>query len=117
MTREAFRRMACASLAAIAGLGLTVFGAGWHTHPVMVQKEIKEKLSLPPGMGEDRPASFFSVPGTDAIPQEIVRRETVTLPKSEPEMVLEATRGGLELAEDGRLRLTYSGAPPARCPT
>ncbi len=35
----------------------------------------------------------------------------------ESQLVLEASRGGLHREQDGSLRLTYSGKPPAACPT
>lgn len=39
------------------------------------------------------------------------------LATAEPKLVLEASRGGLELKEDGKLHKTYTGAPPKACPT
>ena len=101
----------------VVGIGFVLTGVLWHVEPVLVELEIRERPPSLPGMGEDRPPSMFGGPALDVPDEEVVRRETVTLFKPEPEMMVEVTRGGLAHSGDGRLRQTYVGAPPARCPT
>ncbi len=114
---EAVWRTPMASGMLIAGLGFMAWGVMWHTVPVVAELEIKESAPPLPGMEEDPPPSMFGGPAVDLPVEDVVRRETVTLFKPEPEMMVEVTRGGLARSGDGRLRLTYVGAPPSRCPT
>lgn len=114
MKSRAFARTAIAAVAALIGFAFIAYGAGWHRRAVVIPQEAGEEP--PPEFAAEPAISFFSAPMT--APAESVSPQIKMSFKTEPEMMLEATRGGLAVGEDGRLRLTYSGgAPPARCPT
>lgn len=105
-------------LVLVAGGGLVCYGLSYHEQKVVtvVEKEVTPpdpfadmQMSGPPGMGPDMP------------PPPPMEKETILIEESEiePESVLvrEVTVGGLMLNPDGVLERTYTGAPPAFCPT
>ena len=58
-------------------------------------------------------------PSGGARTETIAVYEDRTIAESEAKLVLEATRGGVQRLEDGRIARTYesSEAPPSQCPT
>ena len=112
-----------------AGAASLLYGAMHHRVTVEVQKEreilipaarqtIPDAIAFPPpGMPDE-----FGSPPPPPRPMEI-KMETVTETytvdeeQSEPTMVWQATIGGVMRLANGQLKRTYSGKPPALCPT
>ena len=105
----------------LAAVSLLVYGAAISRHDVLSEETITP--SPPPEMpfmapgpgGPDGPMPPFMrpPPRPPAKPIQVLR----TISEPEHKLVLEATRGGLVRMADGRLKRTYSGAPPSGCPT
>ena len=110
----------------LAGVSLLVYGAAVSRHDVLSEEMVTP--SPPPempffgpgpggpgpgGPGGAMPPFMRPPPRPPAEPVKVLR----TITEREPKLVLEATRGGLMRMADGRLKRTYSGAPPSGCPT
>ena len=104
----------------LAGASLLVYGSAFSQHEVWFE----EKVTPPPP--PDLPPPPFIRPGPDGAmppfmqppgppPKPYISEKPVI--EREAKIVLEATRGGLMRLENGRLKRTYSGAPPSGCPT
>lgn len=105
----------------VAGVSLLVYGAAYSRHPVTYEEEIappapSEPPLFSPGPGRPGgPMPPFMKPPPRPPAQPVKVLKTAIEPQSK--LVLEATRGGLAMMPDGRLKRTYSGAPPSGCPT
>ena len=104
----------------VAGVLLLVYGAAFSPHPVTFEEEIAPPPPpeppppfISPRPGRPRPPFMKPPPRPPAEPVKVLR----TISEREAKLVLEATRGGLTTMDDGRLKRTYSGAPPSGCPT
>ncbi len=109
-------------LLGLAGVSLLVYGAAFSQHQVSYEEKV-----APPPLPPEPPLLPFIRPGPGGAPppfikppprppqQAIIHVKYVT--EREAKLVLEATRGGVILTEDGKLKRTYSGAPPSGCPT
>jgi hypothetical protein len=108
-------------LLAVASVALLAHGALFSRHPVTVEEEITPPappIEPPPPFMNRRPDGVqppFMRPPPRPPAKPIKIEKTVF--ELEKNLVLEATRGGVERMADGRLRRTYSGAPPSGCPT
>ena len=67
---------------------------------------------------QERPGDARDPFAADALAKEtVVERYTVAVADPEWRLVREATFGGITRLENGELKRTYSGKPPALCPT
>jgi len=109
----------------LAGTTLLVAGAVYHTVEVSFEEEFTPPapqipapppfLNRGPGRGGprgNRPPFLAPPPPPPPKPITVIR----TIDEPEHAIILEATRGGIRLA-DGKIMRTYSGAPPSGCPT
>lgn len=120
MARGAIIRRGLPILVGLAGLSLLVYGAAFSRHTVTFEEEVTPPAPppppptfMPPGPG-GRPQQMFRPPPQPPAKAIKVLRTAI---EGESKLVLEATRGGVMLTQDGRLKRTYSGAPPSGCPT
>ena len=105
--------MGWAALAAIvAGAAMVAYGAAFRSTPVLVEHKIEVPASP---FGEQGIFGQFP-PGGPAGPA-APTVELLTIDVSEPGVVFDVTVGGLERLASGEIKRTYSGAPPAACPT
>ena len=113
----------------VGGIASLIYGAKYHTAPVVEEKEIEVSLAPPmvegflPGL-EGPPGFPPLLEGPPGLMPPIIElppeRQIVSITKEEPEPILirEITVGGVALLDSGELRRTYSGeAPPSLCPT
>lgn len=93
------------------GIGGMLYGFGWRDLTVQVEEE--KQLPAPPPPPPFFQGNFPPPPPRPSKPIIIIREI------DEPEyiLVLEVTRGGVALTEEGQLKRTYHGAPPSGCPT
>jgi hypothetical protein len=97
----------------LVALSMLIYGAVWHNSPVLVEEE-----KTPPPPPPPPPPGFFGQgpPPDFHRPQKpLIFIKTIHEP--EYALILEATRGGVVRLDSGQLKRTYSGAPPAGCPT
>jgi hypothetical protein len=106
--RSPARWVAVAAIAA--GAAMVAYGAAVNSTPVLVEQRIEAPPS--PFGGQDVYGGFGG-PDTPATPI----MELVTVEMGEGDVVFDVTVGGLERVASGELKRTYSGAPPAACPT
>jgi hypothetical protein len=155
------RRSAAAILLLLAGVGMVVYGAAFHSLPLRVEEEREYEVLVPgpilpfgppsgppealpaPGPsdnpfetpGAGRPADKMSAnenpfepspqspqDSQGTLPPGLVTKkitERVVSDEWMPEWVVvrEVTFGGVARLENGQLKRTYSGKPPALCPT
>ncbi len=105
---------------AFAGASLLVYGSAFSQHTVHFDEEVTPAPPpepppppfIRPGPGGAMPP-FIRPPRPPQKPIIMLRH----IVEGEAKIVLEATRGGVMRMEDGRLKRTYSGAPPSGCPT
>jgi hypothetical protein len=121
------KRAAVPILLVLAAVSLLVYGAAFNRHQVIAEEEFTPPpppplppfINQPPRPGQPRdpfgaPPPFMNQPPRPPSKPEKVER---TILERESKLVLEATRGGVERMEDGRIWRTYMGAPPSGCPT
>jgi hypothetical protein len=107
--RAVLRRALAPSILLLAGVAALVYGAIGHTVPVGVEKE--REVSVP----------TYTPDGWGKPPVVKIKKTTEKYlePLEEPEWVLvrDTAVGGLKRLDNGELKRTYSGKPPALCPT
>ena len=126
-------RLILPALLLVGGIASLIYGAKYHTAPVVEEKEIE--VSLAPPMGDGFLPGFEGPPGFPPplegppglmspmieLPPELMKqKQIISITKEEPESILirEITVGGVALLDSGELKRTYSGeAPPSLCPT
>ena len=128
IVRRAFLPVALLS----GGLASLIYGAKFHSVPVVEEREtemtIEIPLPLPPGGPFDGGSRFAGPPSFPGAPpfggpppfvkKTIKRIDTVTVDESELSLTREVTVGGVALLPSGEIKRTYSGdAGPALCPT
>ena len=96
-------------LLGLAGFSLLVYGSAFSQHQVHFDEEV---IPIPPPE-PPLPPWVKRPPRPPQMPFIVLKNLT----EPEANLVLEATRGGVMRMEDGRLKRTYSGAPPSGCPT
>jgi hypothetical protein len=112
----------------LAGTGSLVYGWFFHAAPVAVEKERQISIAVPslPGLEgpsqEGPPADdgspFRTPPNIPGIKFEKMTEKYVeTSEKPEWALVREVTFGGVVRLANGQLKQTYSGKPPALCPS
>lgn len=139
------RRAALAAILMAAGIASVVFAVGWHNVEVRVPVETPVETSAPqestaqpeatapPVATPAPPDGVTPAPNPFALPPEIAAEisqrpqldDTAPTPAPPTELVwltenriiLETTRGGVELDENGEIVQTYTGEPPEACPT
>ncbi len=109
------KRIALPLLLLIAGGAALV--RGWWFHEVPVWEDTEHEISIavpnfdlpPPGQPSFLPPEMILKKVTETVPEE----------RAQPEwaLVREVTFGGVTRLENGKLKRTYSGQPPALCPT
>lgn len=118
------RRTAPPIVLLLAGAALIVVGATHHDTKVVYEDTYIPPPPPPPpepppglrGPGGFGPRMPFMPPEPPAPPPEpVLVFRTIIMP--ERQIILEATRGGVVRLADGRIKRTYSGAPPSGCPT
>ena len=123
--RPADRRVLIPAVLAAAALVGIVYGVGWHKVPVLVPPEPVETPAAPPAAVKPPvfdptapPGDPFALPpGVAPASAPVEAAEPQLVLERETQVILETTRGGLALDEDGKLRQTYTGRPPKACPT
>jgi len=113
----------------LAGLGQLIYAVGYHTTPVLTEKEAEQPApshqdpivlsdpgpdGLPQGLIQP---GFPDEPSVDASPPESPEKTVVTVAEAELRIIQEVTVGGLTRLASGELKRTYSGRAPSRCPT
>ena len=113
----------------LAGLGQLIYAVGYHTTPVLTEKEVEQPGpshedpmppsdpgpdGLPPGLVQP---DFPDEPPVDAPAPESPEKTVVTVAEAELRIIQEVTVGGLTRLASGELKRTYSGRAPSRCPT
>lgn len=133
------RRATLPVLLLVCGGALVVYGAAFHTLPVVEEEEIERTITIPspfqdPSMFPGQPSGFPQpppVPGLPPIVEKVITTVRETKHDSEPMLIREATRGGVTFAQEeggfgvlgvillarGELKRTYSGEAPSLCPT
>ena len=108
---------------ALAALFALVYAVGRHKVAVLVPAEPPEAapaapVEPPPAFDPTAPPSdpFALPPGLAAAPPAEAVEPQIVL-KRETDVILETTRAGLILREDGTIEQTYTGRPPEACPT
>jgi len=106
------RLVALPAVLLIAG-AMIAFGAAFHRLPVLMEQKVDA-----PALNPDPWAEFpdFGPPDLppDAVPGLV---EIITLDTSEPELIREASFGGVTRNPHGEIERTYTGRPPSQCPT
>ena len=119
------------------GLGSLVYGIARHSATVHAEKETEVSIPVPGPFGPGEPfesppgpfgserSPFESPPPGQPFPfgppgivfQKVI--EKIPIVQDEPEWVIvrEVTFGGITRLANGQLKRTYSGQPPALCPT
>ncbi len=125
-----------------AGIASVVYGAMYHSVPVVEEREEEIDVAPPPldnfGPMEEDPAmcgpgfppmgepgmggppGLGPPPGFAELPPHLAKEKVtifVTEDEPEPTLIREVTVGGLALFEAGKLKRTYSGKIPSLCPT
>ena len=102
----------------VIALGALALLYGFTSHTLTVHFTEKVMVEVP-ALG-DNPFGddYADLPG-GARTETIEVYEDRSIAEPESKLVLEATRGGVERLEDGRIARTYesSEAPPSQCPT
>jgi hypothetical protein len=123
------RRAVVPALLLIGGLAALLYGAMFHSAPVLEERETKTTIEVPaplppPPLGENRPGAEPGLPGEGPlgglpfVQQTVTRTDQVTLVESEPALMREVSVGGVVLLPSGQLKRTYSGDKgPALCPS
>jgi len=96
-------RLLTAALLLWGGLVLVIYGARFHTRPVLVPQE------APPA-----PQQLFPLPGPPLPPQLL---EPQLIAESEPRLIRDVTVGGVVRLQTGEIQRTYAGEAPTACPT
>jgi hypothetical protein len=111
--------------------GVVSFVCGVCRHPITVEEEKERDVQMlvpaPPTPGQlpfgppeeaAGPEASEAPPAPPGMKFETVTEKYVeTLEEPEPTIVREVTVGGVALLANGHLKRTYSGKPPALCPT
>jgi hypothetical protein len=114
------RRAVLPLLLLIGGIAAIVYGVMFHNVPVLEDHESEISIQVPATFSPGRPP----FPGMDMMngPPQFVKKtvrkkseEAIKL--AEPALIRDATIGGIVLNDAGKLKRTYSGKPPALCPT
>jgi hypothetical protein len=114
------RRAVVPVLLVLGGIAAVIYGAKFHVLPVLEEHESEVTIEMPEPFSPMQP-SFPGMAPPDGPPQ--FRKKTVkkiteeAIQLAEPAMIYDATIGGIALNEDHKLKRTYSGKPPALCPT
>jgi hypothetical protein len=122
------RRSVLPALLLIGGLVSIIYGAIFHSSPVLVEQETKTTidvpLEFPPPPGEASPNGGPAFPGgapfggpLQFIKKTVTRGDLVSVVESEAAMTREVTFGGVVRLDSGELKRTYSGKGPALCPS
>ena len=107
----------------VLGAAAIVYGAAFHVlpvHPAPATPSEPTAAPAPEPFAAPSPESFMGLPGRAAPPkvqEPIAEKAPAPIMESEPALVREVSVGGVTLSEAGDIRRTYSGAPPAQCPT
>src|SRR5512146_738253 len=96
----------------LGSVSLLAYGAARHRTTVHVDKDVTELVPPPPEPPEFDPQSGRLIFRPPPKPVPVTRTLHETSIEPEYRIVLEATRGGVRLAE-GRIERTYSGSPPS----
>ena len=121
--RAIIRRAIVPALLLIGGLASLIYGAIFHSVPLLEDHEIQATIEVP--------AEFAPPPGGEALPPDaapfgeplpfvkktVTRVETTTVQESEPVVMRDASVGGIVLLDSGELKRNYSGKGPALCPS
>ncbi len=120
------RRAVLPVLVIAGGLASLIYGAMFHSAPVVQTRETETTIDVPLPVPPPRPfgeASPFPGggpmgPAPAFIKKTVKRSEDVTLQESEPSLIQEITFGGVTRLASGEIKRTYSGDKgPALCPT
>jgi len=129
------KRVLFPTLLVLGGVVFVVYGVGFHATPVLVEQEIGQEqpplpqlpppfpFAEPPWLVPETPETppelappFLPVPEPPR-PPEPAEKQIVTLHQAEPHLIREVTVGGVIRLPSGEIKRTYSGKPPAQCPT
>ena len=118
------RRAILPALLLMAGFASLIYGAIFHSAPVLEERETKTTIDIPtafpPGepLGEAFPSGGGPFGGPPPVLKKTVTRiDLATIVESEPELTREVSVGGVALLDSGELKRTYSGTGPALCPS
>jgi len=122
------KRIATLILLLAAGASSLLYGSLFHQMTVEVEKEREISIAIPtmsgpggmsfemPGMplGDD-PMQMPMVP--DVMMETVIEKYVESQKEPEWIIVYESTFGGIDRLANSQLKRTYSGKPPALCPT
>jgi hypothetical protein len=113
------RRAVFPLLFVLVGLVAIIYGTAFHAVPVLEDKTREVTKVVPP-----KPSPFPEMDMQQFKPPTFIKVKepyTETISVSEPEMIRDATVGGIVLTDKRELKLKYSPSsgekPPALCPT
>jgi hypothetical protein len=114
------RRAVFPLLFILAGVAAIIYGAKFHFVPVLEDKQHDSTVMVPDIFSPDSsPFPGMDEPGGP--PKFKKKTITVTSEESvavaEPDLIHDATIGGIAPNAKGELKRTYSGKPPSLCPT
>ena len=119
------RRAILPALLVIGGVASLIYGAIFHSAPVLEERETKTTIEIPMGFPSEAPLGDAFSPGDTPfggpppfVKQAVTRIDLVTLVESEPALMREVSVGGVVLLASGELKRTYSGTKgPSLCPS
>jgi hypothetical protein len=118
-----------AGLVFLAGVASLIYGTLYHQLTITAEEEIEVAAVPPPMFGPADGPPMDGLPGEPPgfAPLDLIGpppfaaniKQTVIVENQQPERVVvrEVSVGGVTLLESGELRRTYTGEPPALCPT
>jgi hypothetical protein len=101
----------------VIGAALIIYGRTYHRRSVLIEREVTVTPPAPATQTAVRPFPFGPPPSPQTAPAPVTYTAVLTLPLSEPDLIREATVGGLVRRPDGELKRTYADQPPEQCPT
>lgn len=114
------RRAVLPTLLTIGGLASLIYGAVYHSAPVLTETETEATIEVPAPFAPDQ--SFGQPPFPGGLPpmvkKTVKRIDVATIVEPEPMLMRELSVGGVARIESGELKRTYSGSKgPALCPS
>jgi hypothetical protein len=108
------------ALFVIGGLGSLIYGAFFHSVPVLEEQKSRTTVDVPIAF----PSESSPFPGGQPFEgppqfrkQTVEKTVTNIINESEPELNRDLSVGGVALIDSGKLKRTYSGKAPSLCPT
>ena len=118
------RRAILPSLLVIGGLASLIYGAIFHSVPVLEERETKTTIDIPMAFPPEGPPGEVFPPGgvgfgepPPVLKKVVTRIDLAAIVESEPELTRDVSVGGVALLDSGELKRTYSGKGPALCPS